>query len=76
MSASADSPCTKVCRIDRATGFCLGCARTIEEICGWRDSSASFRERILAELPARRTRLGLDELSETASASSPEIPED
>jgi predicted Fe-S protein YdhL (DUF1289 family) len=29
------SPCTSVCRIDEATGFCAGCLRTIDEIAAW-----------------------------------------
>jgi uncharacterized protein len=29
------SPCTSVCRMDRLSGFCEGCLRTIPEIAGW-----------------------------------------
>ncbi|WP_310734565.1 DUF1289 domain-containing protein [Azohydromonas caseinilytica] len=29
------SPCTGVCTMDAATGWCLGCARTIDEIAAW-----------------------------------------
>lgn len=29
------SPCISVCRMDRLSGFCEGCLRTIEEIAGW-----------------------------------------
>jgi len=31
----APSPCTSVCRMDRLSGFCEGCLRTIPEIAGW-----------------------------------------
>ncbi|WP_156953328.1 DUF1289 domain-containing protein, partial [Afifella pfennigii] len=29
------SPCTGLCRIDPASGYCLGCARSGEEIAIW-----------------------------------------
>ncbi len=29
------SPCIDVCRMDPATGWCLGCRRTIDEIAAW-----------------------------------------
>ncbi|MDE8653811.1 DUF1289 domain-containing protein [Novosphingobium sp. H3SJ31-1] len=29
------SPCTGVCRIDEATGWCRGCRRTLKEIADW-----------------------------------------
>ncbi len=32
---SVESPCTGVCRIDPADGFCLGCRRTLDEIADW-----------------------------------------
>ncbi|TCK39012.1 hypothetical protein B0G84_4340 [Paraburkholderia sp. BL8N3] len=30
------SPCTNVCRLDQATGFCEGCFRNREEIRAWK----------------------------------------
>ncbi len=53
------SPCIGTCRIDEASGFCVGCARTIAEIVAWKEAPVAVRERILAELPGRR--LGLDD---------------
>jgi predicted Fe-S protein YdhL (DUF1289 family) len=29
------SPCDRTCRIDPATGWCLGCSRTLREITDW-----------------------------------------
>jgi predicted Fe-S protein YdhL (DUF1289 family) len=49
-----ESPCVDVCEIDRATGLCLGCRRTIEEIAGWSAMTSAERRRIMAELPARK----------------------
>jgi uncharacterized protein len=48
------SPCIGVCIIDPASGFCLGCARTIPEIAGWLEFSAEEKQRILAILPERQ----------------------
>ncbi|PPQ37283.1 DUF1289 domain-containing protein [Rhodoblastus acidophilus] len=53
------SPCIGKCHIDDQTGFCSGCARSRAEIAAWRDASPDDRERICAELPARRESLGL-----------------
>ena len=34
-SNSLTSPCISVCEINKATGFCNGCYRTIREIADW-----------------------------------------
>ena len=52
------TPCTKVCVIDRATGLCVGCARTLGEIAGWGTLTDEQRERVMAQLPARMVQLG------------------
>jgi predicted Fe-S protein YdhL (DUF1289 family) len=49
-----ESPCIDVCEIDRATGLCLGCWRTIDEIAGWTAMTSAERRRIMAELPLRK----------------------
>jgi len=48
------SPCVAVCQIDRASGHCLGCWRTIEEISGWSGFDGERRRQIIAELHDRR----------------------
>ena len=55
------SPCTNVCRIDRRSGWCEGCRRTVDEITRWPLASDAERLAILAELPGRvsRKRLGV-----------------
>ncbi|MDQ0568234.1 putative Fe-S protein YdhL (DUF1289 family) [Variovorax paradoxus] len=35
LAEDAPSPCTSVCRMDRLSGLCEGCLRTIPEIAGW-----------------------------------------
>jgi predicted Fe-S protein YdhL (DUF1289 family) len=54
------SPCIGTCRIDETSGFCIGCARTREEVAAWREASLAVREQIWAELPGRRAKLGVD----------------
>jgi predicted Fe-S protein YdhL (DUF1289 family) len=50
-----DSPCVRTCVIDRQTGYCLGCARTLNEISYWTRYSPDERRAILQQLPARNT---------------------
>jgi uncharacterized protein len=47
------SPCIGICIMDPASGFCRGCARTIEEIARWLDYSAEEKRRIIAALARR-----------------------
>jgi predicted Fe-S protein YdhL (DUF1289 family) len=48
------SPCVNICKMDAATGLCRGCARTIDEIAGWTNGSAAWRDEVMAALPGRR----------------------
>jgi predicted Fe-S protein YdhL (DUF1289 family) len=47
------TPCVKVCAVDGASGYCLGCRRTLPEIAGWARLSDAERETIMAALPDR-----------------------
>lgn len=47
------SPCRSVCKMDRDSGYCEGCLRTIEEIAGWSGADDAQRRRVWALLPAR-----------------------
>ena len=49
------SPCVKVCQMDPRRGLCLGCARTLDEIARWAALTDEERDRIMAELPSRRS---------------------
>lgn len=51
------SPCVDICRMDEASGFCEGCARTIDEIAGWSQLDAAGKRAVIALLPARRAAL-------------------
>ncbi|WP_186208161.1 DUF1289 domain-containing protein [Burkholderia gladioli] len=50
--AGVPSPCTAICRIEPATGWCAGCGRTLEEIAAWRDLDDAGRRAILARVAA------------------------
>ncbi|MDP5277576.1 DUF1289 domain-containing protein [Sphingomonas sp. DG1-23] len=52
-SARIQSPCTGVCRIDSGTGWCVGCARTLDEIVRWSGTDHADRAAVMAQLPAR-----------------------
>jgi len=49
------SPCNKVCRIDPGSGYCLGCARTLEEIGRWSLMSEAEKAALVRRLPERRS---------------------
>ncbi len=54
----SDSPCTDICRIDEATGLCVGCLRSLEEIARWTTFSESERRAVNAALKSRRPAAG------------------
>jgi predicted Fe-S protein YdhL (DUF1289 family) len=51
------SPCTGVCRMDAASGWCLGCARTIDEIASWSRLDEAGKRAVWAQLPPRQAQL-------------------
>jgi hypothetical protein len=52
------SPCINVCRMDEAGGFCVGCARTLDEIARWNGMNDREKARVIAELSVRSARRG------------------
>ncbi len=48
-----ESPCLKICDIDRPSGLCRGCGRTLAEIARWSSFTAPERRRIMVELASR-----------------------
>lgn len=52
-----ETPCVNVCLLDDASGLCVGCGRTGDEIAGWADMSPAERRAIMAALPERLRRL-------------------
>ncbi len=35
LAGELPSPCVSICRMDEESGLCLGCLRSIDEICRW-----------------------------------------
>jgi predicted Fe-S protein YdhL (DUF1289 family) len=56
------TPCIKVCIVDPESSLCLGCYRTLMEIGGWARLAEDERVRLMAELPARRSRIRPEKL--------------
>ena len=55
--AKVPSPCTDICRIDPASGWCEGCLRTLDEIAAWGSIDDAARREIWKRLPGRRQAL-------------------
>lgn len=53
------SPCVGICKLDETTGWCIGCARTGDEIADWRSRNEAARKEVWDELPARFEALGV-----------------
>lgn len=53
------SPCSNVCKMDPSGRYCLGCARSLDEIAGWGQASEERKRSIWLALPPRRAALGL-----------------
>lgn len=53
-----ESPCVSICVMDEATGWCIGCGRTLDEIARWSGTDQADRDAVMAELPARMEKLG------------------
>ena len=56
---SVASPCSNVCRMNPASGFCEGCFRTIDEIAQWSRQDDAARLRILDAVARRRQEAGV-----------------
>lgn len=56
--AGIESPCVKICIMEPVSGLCHGCARTLDEIAGWAGFAPEHRRKVMAELDARRARMG------------------
>ena len=51
------SPCISVCVMDGASGVCVGCLRTLDEIAAWGALDADAKREVLAAVADRRARL-------------------
>jgi predicted Fe-S protein YdhL (DUF1289 family) len=53
MAQDVPSPCSSVCRMDRLSGFCEGCLRTIPEIAGWSKMEDETRRHVWRAIELR-----------------------
>jgi uncharacterized protein len=49
----AASPCQSICVMDKATGWCTGCLRNINEIAAWGGLGDEPKRRVWAQLERR-----------------------
>jgi predicted Fe-S protein YdhL (DUF1289 family) len=54
LASGPPSPCISICRLDEATGWCIGCVRTIDEIRDWMILTPAERYAVLARVAIRR----------------------
>ena len=48
------SPCIGICTLDRKSGFCLGCKRTIDEVARWPMMDDDERRKVVEALKTRK----------------------
>lgn len=53
LGSPVPSPCVSLCKMNRDTGFCEGCMRTIDEIVGWSRAGDDFKRAVWAEIRRR-----------------------
>ncbi|MFO1322659.1 MAG: DUF1289 domain-containing protein [Burkholderiales bacterium] len=53
-AAGVASPCVSICKMDDATGLCVGCLRTLDEIAVWGMLDDDARRDVWAAIAARR----------------------
>lgn len=46
-----------VCTVDGASGLCLGCFRTLQEIATWSRMTDEARDAVMTDLPGRKGRI-------------------
>lgn len=53
LPADIPSPCSSVCTMDAATGWCQGCLRTIDEIAQWASMHDDCKREVWARIGQR-----------------------
>ncbi|MGH6960805.1 MAG: DUF1289 domain-containing protein [Dongiaceae bacterium] len=54
LASGPPSPCVAICRLDDATGLCIGCQRNIDEIRDWMIMLPAERQTVLQRIAERR----------------------
>lgn len=55
------SPCLGLCRIDPDHGYCVGCYRSLEEICDWMTLAEAERSAVVTLCEHRKAKLEHDD---------------
>jgi len=55
LPSAVPSPCISVCRIDEASGLCIGCLRTLDEIAVWSTLDDAQKRAVWAAIAKRRS---------------------
>jgi predicted Fe-S protein YdhL (DUF1289 family) len=69
---SLPSPCINICQMDRKTGLCEGCLRTIDEITRWSSASESDKRAVWLEIKQREQALFPD--AQSSDTPAPPLP--
>ena len=61
------SPCISICKEDPITGYCYGCARTIEEIKKWKEENTTdkWKENNIKDIQKRMEGWQLESFKES-----------
>ena len=51
------SPCVSLCKMNRDSGLCEGCLRTLDEIIAWGKADDDFKRAVWDQLPGRESLL-------------------
>lgn len=54
------SPCVSLCKMNRDSGLCEGCLRTLDEIIAWGKADDDFKRSVWAQLPQRDAMVDFD----------------
>jgi hypothetical protein len=53
LATPVPSPCISLCKMNRDTGYCEGCLRTIDEISAWSKADDAYKRGVWAEIRRR-----------------------
>jgi predicted Fe-S protein YdhL (DUF1289 family) len=53
LATPVPSPCISLCKMNRDTGICEGCFRTIDEIVAWSGADDAYKRAVWAEIRRR-----------------------
>ena len=59
-SVPVPSPCVSLCKMNRNSGLCEGCLRTLDEIIAWGKADDDFKRTVWAQLPGRESLLDFE----------------